>query len=81
VTALLQAVAGPQDGLEHVYAQPSGPGVGVVLFLIAPGQRAAEATARSLFNRSCEAGLSGYRLVRCRAELLPGLPGRQSPTE
>jgi hypothetical protein len=65
-----------------VYVQPTRSGAGVVLFLIAPGQRAAEATARSLYDRAREAGpLIGYRLVRCRAEPLPRLPGSPFPIE
>lgn len=81
IADLLRAVAEPRDGLEHVYAQAATAGAGVVLFLIAEDERAAEATARSLYRRARGAGLDGYRLGRCHVDLRPPMGGRAFPHE
>jgi hypothetical protein len=81
IAACLLAAADPADGLEHVYAQAAPAGAGVVLFLLAPDERAAEITARSLYGRARVAGLTGYRLGRCRADPRPPMSGTAFPHE
>ncbi len=68
VANLLRAVAEPRDGLEHIYAQPSDTGAGLVLFLLADSRDSAVETTRALYRRASRAGLTGYRLGPCHAD-------------
>ena len=66
VAAILLTAAHPDDGLEHVYAQPSSSGIDVIAFLVAPAPSCAEAATRALVARAERAALSGYHVVRCQ---------------
>jgi hypothetical protein len=81
IAARLLAAADPGDGLEHVYAQATQAGAGVVLFVLAADEDAAERTARRLYERAKAAGMTGFRRGRCRVDLRPPMSGSVFPHE
>ncbi len=70
ILRLLRAVSGPADGLEHAYAQPSGYGADLVLFLVAADLVAAERAAAQLVARAQDGGMADCAPLSCEAELV-----------
>jgi hypothetical protein len=70
ILRLLHTVSDPTDGLEHAYAQPSGLGADLVLFLVADDLVAAERAAARLVARAQDAGLTDCAALTCEAELV-----------
>ncbi|MFD4657190.1 hypothetical protein ACFWP2_16360 [Kitasatospora sp. NPDC058444] len=52
VQAALWGCAGPDDGLEHVRALAVPDGIGLVLYVRAPDEAAAQSRARDLLDRA-----------------------------
>ncbi|AUG79417.1 hypothetical protein CFP65_4689 [Kitasatospora sp. MMS16-BH015] len=78
--ALTEAVwreAGEDDLLSHVYAQPGGPGLELVLFLRAERIEAAEQVAGELVRRGVVAEGLPFTVTHCAVDLLlPDFEGR-----
>ena len=66
IRVLILAAAGPEDGLEHVFAQQRPHRVDAVLFLASATIADARAAALRLCLRALRApALSGWRLAEC----------------
>jgi hypothetical protein len=81
IRRLIEMVAEPGDGLEHMYARASARGVDVVMFLIAPGLLTAERVAAQLLARAERAGLAGCWPVSCQVELIVPLAEAALPPD
>ncbi|MER5635925.1 hypothetical protein ABT095_03085 [Kitasatospora sp. NPDC002227] len=72
-TALVAAVwreAGEDELVSHVYAQPGGLGLELVVFLRAPTIEAAENTTAALVRRGLAAEGLPFGIVHCAVDLL-----------
>ncbi|MFD2026305.1 hypothetical protein [Promicromonospora aerolata] len=66
VVEAVRAVAVPQDELMHVYVGPLPAGLGVVLFLLVPVERAAATGCRLVLAAADSLGLPGWTLGTVR---------------
>jgi hypothetical protein len=70
------ACAGPEDRLQHTFAETDRDGIAAVLFMVAGCVEAAEHNALRLCERAIAAGrasLAGLVLGSCQASLVPAV--------
>lgn len=73
-------MAQPGSGLVHVYAQASGAGTDLILFVVADAVEAAEGYAAEVLGRALTVCGTGSELVRCTVELfLPAAEAQLPP--
>jgi hypothetical protein len=65
--------AGPDDGLEHVFAEPTEDGVAAVFFLVADSVEAAELHAWLVCQRAAPIGADGYVITKCESDLITAI--------
>jgi hypothetical protein len=64
------AAAGRDEGLVHVFAEPTDDGVAAIFFLLAHSIEAAELQAWLICQRAVPAGPGGYVITKCESELI-----------
>lgn len=62
--------AGADDGLVHVFAEPTENGLTAIFFLFADSVEAAELHAWLICQRAMPAGADGYVITKCEADLI-----------
>lgn len=62
--------AGPEDGVQHVYARPGKSGMDLVLFVVGATVEAAEADARRMLDAALEATALPFEVRSCGVDLV-----------
>jgi hypothetical protein len=65
--------AGPDDGLVHVFAEPTEDGVAAIFFLLADSIEAAELYAWLICQRAVPVGAGGYVITQCESDLISAI--------